>query len=92
MSARCYVCGAQETLVEAAPHNFLCGECLPVARHVVSMQTGTGGSSVAVCPCGWRSEVNGKGRYKIQQVKVLLHWNDVINRAAYEAGNEEIAA
>ena len=92
MSGRCYVCGTHEGLAEVAPHNDLCAECLPAARHVVSMQTGDGGSSVAVCPCGWRSEVKGKGRSQIQQVKVLLHWNDVINRAAFEAVSKEIAA
>lgn len=48
------------------------------------MQTAPGGGSLAVCPCGWRSEVAGAARYVVQDAKVRMHWRDVIRRKLSE--------
>lgn len=48
------------------------------------MRTGQAGASLAVCPCGWNSEVKGPHRYTIQDTKVRLHWRDVIRRKMAE--------
>lgn len=80
MSRRCYVCSSTDNLVEFHPHNWLCEGCLPAGGHVVHMSNPRGGS-LAECDCGWRSQVDGPRPYLVQEVKVRLHWRDVIRRA-----------
>src|SRR5690606_18415067 len=66
----CYVCGSREIMPDCSPGAAACEACVPAREHVVSMQTGRDGASLAVCPCGWTSEVKGKGRHIIQDAKV----------------------
>lgn len=89
---KCFLCGATEVSPEAHYGSPVCDDCLPIREHVVSMQTGDGGSSLAVCRCGWRSEIQGGGRYIVQDTKVRLHWRGVIARAKAEAALAEQAA
>lgn len=82
MSAGCYVCGSPDIAAAADLRNPTCEGCKPARDHTVSMQTGAGGSSLAVCQCGWRSEVSGKGRSVAQDAKVKGHWRAMIRFAA----------
>lgn len=81
---KCFLCGAAEVSPEAHYGSPVCDGCLPIKDHVVSMRTGQAGASLAVCPCGWRSEVKGPKRHTIQDTKVRLHWRDVIRRKMAE--------
>ena len=82
MSHVCHVCGSPEIDPAASDHGSArCAACAPARDHVVSMQTGPDGSSLAVCPCGWSSEIAGPGRYRAQEAKVKQHWRDVIRWA-----------
>ena len=87
MSACCHLCGSTEIRADSPKGSPTCADCWPITDHVVSMQTGADGSSRAVCECGWRSEVTGAKRHMLQQVKIRMHWRDVIRRAiaAYDA-------
>ena len=77
---RCHLCGAPAVPEASSVGSRRCAACEPIREHVVSMQTGAGGSSLALCQCGWRSEVRGQKRYLVQDTKVRLHWRDAIRR------------
>lgn len=81
---RCHLCGSAEIRADSPMGSPTCDECWPITDHVVSMRTGPGGSALAVCPCGWRAETMGQGRNHLIQVKVRLHWREVIRRKAAE--------
>jgi hypothetical protein len=85
MNGCCYVCGSPEIADGGAPGSPTCAGCKVARDHVVSMQTGAGGGSLAVCQCGWRSEVSRHNAYMIQDVKVRLHWRYMIRLAAEAA-------
>ena len=78
---KCYVCGSRDLPADVDLRSPTCAACAPARDHVVSMQTAPDGGSLAACPCGWRSTVAGKARYVIQDVKVRLHWREVIRRS-----------
>jgi hypothetical protein len=81
MSAGCFLCGENEVSPLSHRGSPVCEGCLPIKDHVVSMQTASGGGSLAVCQCGWRSTVRGDHRYVLQDTKVRLHWREAIRRA-----------
>ena len=83
--ARCHVCGAPAIAEASDIGSARCGDCAEVRNHVVSMRTGPGGSAVAVCTCGWRSESHGSQRMTLRETKVRLHWRTMI-RAVREQG------
>lgn len=74
---KCYVCGSIEIANDAPPGGALCEDCEPVREHVVSMQTGAGGTRVAVCRCGWRDEF-ACGDHDGRKRAVKLHWFRVL--------------
>jgi|GEM_PF-1304062 len=86
MSARptCYVCGSPELASDADLRSPTCASCLPARDHVVSMQTAPDGGALAVCQCGWESNSRGERRMMVSDVKVRMHWRDVIRRVAAE--------
>ena len=88
---RCFICGSGERLTGAHPHNFLCADYLPAAEHVVSMSNPDGASLAQCKGCGWRSVVPWESR-PIQDIRVRLHWRDVIRRARLAAELEGTAA
>ena len=78
---RCHLCGSAEVEADSPIGSPTCAECRPIRDHVVSMQTGPSGASLAVCACGWCSLVAGAKRHMVQDAKVRMHWRDVIRRA-----------
>lgn len=89
--ACCHLCGSAEISTKSRMGSLICDDCLPIQDHVVSMQTGPSGASLAVCPCGWASLVAGAKRHVVQDAKVRLHWRDVIRRANAVAELEQAA-
>lgn len=81
MTGGCFLCGAAEVSPQSHVGSPVCGACLPIQDHVVSMQRASRGGSLAVCKCGWQSTVDGSNQYLIQDVKVRLHWRAAIARA-----------
>jgi len=79
---KCYICGSSEIAPSGSPGSTTCAACAPVRQHVVAMQTGAGGSSLAICPCGWSSEIPWKGHHAAQDVAVRQHWRAVIEASA----------
>lgn len=83
MTARCHVCGSAEISAKASSIGSpRCAGCAEAGNHVVSMRNGAGGRSLALCQCGWRSEVPRTNAYAIQDVKVKMHWRHMIRLAA----------
>lgn len=82
--SRCHLCGSAEVRPDSPSGSPTCADCWPITEHVVSMQTGHEGASIAVCPCGWRAEAKGDRRSIVREAKVRLHWRDVIRRKRVE--------
>jgi hypothetical protein len=82
MTARCHVCGSPATAAASDFGSSRCDDCAEARNHVVSMRAGKGGTSLAICQCGWRSEVPRRNAYMIQDVKVRMHWRSAIRAAA----------
>jgi hypothetical protein len=79
MTATCYVCRSPELAADADPRSPTCETCKPARQHIVSMQTGEGGSAVAACPCGWRVELTGEYRRTLRDAAVRQHWREIID-------------
>lgn len=80
--AGCYVCGSSDLAPDSDLRNPLCAVDLGAREHIASMQRdpGTGGS-LAVCPCGWRSQVRWSERADQDQL-VREHWLGLRSTAA----------
>lgn len=79
IAPECFVCGNDATLHPTDNRSPLCIRCLPVRRHVVSMQTGAEPFFwVAKCQCGWSIKTDSR---VAREDAVKAHWEAACGRA-----------
>lgn len=80
VTANCHICGAAPVSPESHHGSPLCAGCLPAREHAVSMRGpgGTDGMSLALCQCGWESQMPWGGHHEQQRTAIVGHWQDAI--------------